>query len=603
MSITTTKTNPVRSRRRGFSLIEMLVVLAITAVLMGLILVPISTSFNFTNRARRTVEVQDNARYAVEMISRELADATSVVMGPGDLFPFMYYKGGSPGSGEGVYVMGAGYVNAYDDRGNVDNFGGFPWQLPNAIIDIILPHDTLGLEGGSVREPLTPQYRTADDGKEHPIIVRYFVGLTRPYDYNPDTGKPYWRNNSIIWRNSSLLKVNSRENKYTLFRVEFDPYDPHFANWAQPAPGGFPRPRPDGKTGAALWVVNPDFFYDSTVVDGRPYAYWWRRKSVAVMSGDTMDLAQFVLADARNRDSKYSDVRSMVSFSPTEVTADAAEAVGDDSTPTTYRTQYGHWSGIQNNGAYPYTFILGDGGRNLPANMTPHITVYRQDRDPVDPDVLTLTPVFDTAAVGTGQLQDPLVGTRVLAWNSAKGTIEFSLMPMKPFETTADGETTVFAPLTSDPGLPANARITPRSEVVSVEEVDPATGKRHMVTYARSDSNDVVEVPAGIATRPGQPQQLPAPRTYIVTDDNKVLVGYPYPNEYNVLTSQPVPNGRRVRISYNYQNNDPDDVVRVDYYTMELISVNLRARSFDPVRRDAITATMTNKVRVRNMKR
>ena len=145
---------------------------------------------------------------------------------------------------------------------------------------------------------------------------------------------------------------------------------------------------------------------------------------------------------------------------------DAAEAVGEDNTPTTYKTQYGHWSGIQNNGVYPYTYIIGDGGRNLQPNMTPHITVYRQDRDAQDPDILTLTPVFDTAAVKTGDIQDPLVGTRALAWNSAKGTVEFSLSPLAPFEATADGGTTVFSPLTSDPKLPSNARITPRSEVV-----------------------------------------------------------------------------------------------------------------------------------------
>src|SRR5947207_2235182 len=101
--------------RRAFSLIEMLVVLAITTILLGLILIPLATTFNFTNRARKSVEVQDSARYAMELCSREVADATQAVVSDGDYFPFLFYKGGKPGSGEAIAVHGTGYVTAYDD--------------------------------------------------------------------------------------------------------------------------------------------------------------------------------------------------------------------------------------------------------------------------------------------------------------------------------------------------------------------------------------------------------------------------------------------------------------------------------------------------------
>ena len=84
---------------RGFSLIEMLVVLAITTILMGLILVPLVSTFNFTNRARRNVEVQDAARYAMELVSREVSDGMTAVVNPGDYFPFSVYVNGATMSG------------------------------------------------------------------------------------------------------------------------------------------------------------------------------------------------------------------------------------------------------------------------------------------------------------------------------------------------------------------------------------------------------------------------------------------------------------------------------------------------------------------------
>jgi hypothetical protein len=110
-------------------------------------------------------------------------------------------------------------------------------------------------------------------------------------------------------------------------------------------------------------------------------------------------------------------------------------------------------------------------------------------------------------------------------------------------------------------------------------------------------------VPAEIAIQNGAPQQLPPPRQYIVTDDNRIIIGYPYPTVMNPVQSQPVPSGTRVQIRYLYQTNNPRDLVRVDYLTREVININMTARLYDPVNNKPITTTVADRVRVRNMQR
>jgi type II secretory pathway pseudopilin PulG len=67
-----------RRSRPGFSLTELLGVVAITIILMGLLLGPLAQTFNMTSRGRTMIAVQDNARTALQQISRELQDAMVV---------------------------------------------------------------------------------------------------------------------------------------------------------------------------------------------------------------------------------------------------------------------------------------------------------------------------------------------------------------------------------------------------------------------------------------------------------------------------------------------------------------------------------------------
>lgn len=559
----------------------MLVVMAVAAILLGLVISPLITTFNFTNRARRTVEVQDAARYAMEVMSREIADAMNVVVGDGDYEPFLYYTGGSPNSGNAVVVRGMGYINAYDDHGT-------KMDLPNAMVDIVLPYDELGLQGGGLTQPLVLQYQTVN-GSQHPIVVRYFVALTHPDKRDA--------NGNVLWANNITSRGNRPQNMYTLYRVEFDPYDPHFANWAVPDPQK--GKTPDGKS---IWVLNPDFFYDQTKVDGESQFYWWRKKSVAIMPTDSMDLVDFVRPNLTqpygSKNYPYLEARSLVTFTPLIAAADAGKAVGANRQPSTYQTEYGHWTGIQNDGTVPFTGFTG----NL-SQMLPHIVVYHQRRDP-NTDATILEPQFDSAVTDTKQYECPVNKNRVLAWNSLKGTVEFSISAPTYDSNDARQNVThsIYDPLNDTPNFtpPPGAYITPASEIVTVEEDN---GRAVVYSRAASDLKDVYDVPEDIAVQDGAPKQLPPPRTYMITSAGKVIIGYPYPSEQNPIQSQPVPKGHRVTISFFWQNNQPDDLVKVDYLTRETLSINLTARMYDPVTRNAITTTMANRVRLRNTQR
>ena len=69
---------PTAGRRRGFTLVEILVVMAIMVILFGLLFAPMVSGLQLVQRGKRHVTMQDAARLALEQIKRELADAVYV---------------------------------------------------------------------------------------------------------------------------------------------------------------------------------------------------------------------------------------------------------------------------------------------------------------------------------------------------------------------------------------------------------------------------------------------------------------------------------------------------------------------------------------------
>ena len=58
-----------------------------------------------------------------------------------------------------------------------------------------------------------------------------------------------------------------------------------------------------------------------------------------------------------------------------------------------------------------------------------------------------------------------------------------------------------------------------------------------------------------------------------------------------------------VQVSFNFQMNKPNDVIKIDYLTRELISVALETRLYDQARGRPQSVNLTEKVQVRNLQR
>jgi prepilin-type N-terminal cleavage/methylation domain-containing protein len=69
-------------RRRGFTLVEILVVLVILVLLFGLLFMPMMTGLDLVQMGRVQTHMQDNVREAMEWIRRDLADAVYVYPSP-----------------------------------------------------------------------------------------------------------------------------------------------------------------------------------------------------------------------------------------------------------------------------------------------------------------------------------------------------------------------------------------------------------------------------------------------------------------------------------------------------------------------------------------
>lgn len=68
----------VRTGRGGFTLVEVLVVLAVMVIVFGLLFAPMITGLNLVSRGRRHVAMQDAVRLALEQMKRDLAEAIYV---------------------------------------------------------------------------------------------------------------------------------------------------------------------------------------------------------------------------------------------------------------------------------------------------------------------------------------------------------------------------------------------------------------------------------------------------------------------------------------------------------------------------------------------
>ena len=68
----------INGRRYAFTLIELITVMAITAILMTIITIPMIETFKATRTAQAYSDAQDKARLLTERLSREIGEAAAV---------------------------------------------------------------------------------------------------------------------------------------------------------------------------------------------------------------------------------------------------------------------------------------------------------------------------------------------------------------------------------------------------------------------------------------------------------------------------------------------------------------------------------------------
>ncbi|HTQ10892.1 MAG TPA: prepilin-type N-terminal cleavage/methylation domain-containing protein [Fimbriimonadaceae bacterium] len=216
------RTNGFRSlasrARRAFTLIELLTVIAITAILMTLILVPLIDTFNLTRSAQSWARAQDKARGLTERIAREINQAASV-----------RDNSGSRGEIDIEVPTTAGTQLAGYDT----SIFTVRVPIPNAKIDLVeaaagdptlkgpgngFVNPLSGLEDPTLQAPMGQANLPASPGLS---LVRYFPGLRDPLRLASNgTGyagyvEPY---TGLLMQRSS-----QRDNLYVLYRAEVPP--------------------------------------------------------------------------------------------------------------------------------------------------------------------------------------------------------------------------------------------------------------------------------------------------------------------------------------------------------------------------------------------
>jgi len=335
----------MKRTKRAFTLIELITVMAITAILLTIITIPVVQSFNLTRAAQTYANAQERGRNLMDRISRDIRNAVAVRDNSG--------------------LVGACVVQLPGLDGNPTNLA-----ILNAKMDLMMPaadpiyspagdalvNPATGKIDPTLRSPVGNPVFPAGHGSR---MIRYFIGPKDPFrNYN----NPY---------NGLLNKRNgSEDNLIVLYRAEVD-----LRVLSAPAvPGGQPTwvPNPDLFTidayGQLSDLDDPTFFTpnrdgSNNIITNDAKATRiqnWLKRCRIVTEQDHFD-AILPLFDKNSRQVTYSGniprIMPLISFSPSRVsneTPDGMLAVrsGEEAYnsvkfgPDIFRTKFGGWTNM-----------------------------------------------------------------------------------------------------------------------------------------------------------------------------------------------------------------------------------------------------------------
>ncbi|NLI01533.1 MAG: prepilin-type N-terminal cleavage/methylation domain-containing protein [Chthonomonadales bacterium] len=676
----------VTPRRSGFTLVELLVVMAITTILLGLLFGPMVQGFDLTNRARVQVQAQDTARQIMATLERDIGDGVFIHDNSGQDMNFWVLDpaGGPALPARPAIVMGVPFAR-------IDLVPPARVNDQNPAIDPNVPIDpTTGLpvedERGDLAVPVAP-------GR---VIHRYWLGLrdnTTIADNRFGTSgrprKPYVN----FYDNARTRTLTLADhNPFLLLRASFTPYTLRgFVDTRLMNLGRY------GTLEAAL--ADPNFYYDNDVVQQPPdptitspampgwkdlngdgevnYSENWRAIARTLVPTDRADMVTVERDDNGNPiyDVVGGSVRMRltpeVRFQPTYIGNDpgvpsSRSDTGSESPnvpPSSHVETHGHWAIPFNAFVYrssltspvlEYFFWDGTSGRNvqyvtfdtvsgtitsavdtgfnprnptlLPGVMTPgRFLMFTVDErrgvlNFAFPHSITQGGAAEPTRIRAAQANGEFNYVRGSAGNALSAYRTVSLLPYDETENPT-GMLPGDNPTDPNPALwrIPDARIVPGSETVVGPDMRPGPNYGRPITYTRAPRNtDPRELGpneylinyanianANLGVTDPDPRVQAMMRTIqragtIIFNSADDAPGTPnsLPEAINNLGDPAF-----IEVTYQVQNNRSSDVVKASYLTREMITAAVSVRLYDFRSQQPQSATLTQKIKVRNLQR